>query len=337
MKKTQPVTIELNNTERRALSDALSWLHYSSSAPHAPFVHAARAAVAYAVSARTRQVLEDARNGARPRGVVIIENAPYDPSVKHGPRDPEGAEGQKSNSLSEGLVVGFSAQLGDPYAVYQEGRGLVSNVSPSRAHLERLTGLGSRLALGLHIEHAAARTLPGDRAPDGLGLTGVSKEPIASPATVVSDGRLALAAIGEKTATLLRQRRFEAKFPERWRGQAEAARPVRTALVTGEPESPSFVGAFYGDMLEPRGAVARRAREDFLAALEEVAVEVVIEPGVVVLLDNHFVFHGRAPFEPQFDEEGRPYRWLQRVFYTSSMRRFGRWARVSDRIVRACA
>jgi len=337
MKKTEPVTIELTNAERRALSDALSPLHYSSTAPHAPFVHAVRGAVAAAISTRTRQVLEDERNGARPNGVVIIENAPFDPLVEHGPLDPEGAEGQKANSLSEGLVVGFSAQLGDPYAVYQEGRGLVSNVSPSREHLERLTGLGSRLALGLHIEHAAARTLPGDRAPDGLGLTGVSKEPVASPATVVSDGRLALAAIGEKTAALLRQRRFNARFPERWRGQPEAAQPVRTALVTGEPESPSFVGAFYGDMLEPRGAVARRAHENFLAALEEVATEVLIEPGVVVLLDNHFVFHGRAPFEPQFDDEGRPYRWLQRVFFTSSMRRFGRWARVSDRIVRACA
>jgi len=337
MKKTQPVIIQLTNTERRALSDALSWLHYSSTAPHAPFVHAARSAVASAVSARTRHVLEEERNGVRPRGVIVIENTPFDQSVERGPLDPEGAESQKPNSLSEGLIVGFTAQLGDPYAVYQEGRGLVSNVSPSRAHLERLTGLGSRLALGLHIEHAAARTLPGDRAPDGLGLTGVSKEPVAAPATVVSDGRLALAAVGARTAALLRQRRFEAMFPERWRGQAEAALPVRTALVTGEPESPSFVGAFYGDMLEPRGAVARRAREAFLSALEEAAVEVVIEPGVVVLLDNHFIFHGRAPFEPQFDDEGRPYRWLQRVLFTSSLRRFGRWARVSDRIVRACA
>ena len=71
-------------------------------------------------------------------------------------------------------------------------------------------------------------------------------------------------------------------------------------------------------------------------ALEEVSIEVIIEPGILVLLDNHFIFHGRNAFEPQFDDDGRPYRWLQRVFWTSSMRRFGWWERTSDHVVCPC-
>jgi hypothetical protein len=168
MRKTQTETVHLTNKERRALADALARLRYSKIGPFLPFIHAARVAVTSTMPERLRQILEDARNGKRPNGIVVVENVPFEANITHGPINPEDTVNQKSTSISEGLLVGFSAQMGEPYAVYQEGRSLINNLSPHRAHEDRQTGLGSGLELGLHIEHAAARILPRDRAPDGL-------------------------------------------------------------------------------------------------------------------------------------------------------------------------
>jgi hypothetical protein len=311
-------------------------MRFSRSGPAVPFVHSARYAIASRIPQGLRQVLEETRNETRSNGIVVIENVPFEPHITHGPVEPEDKVDQKSSSISEALLVGFAAQIGEPYAVYQEGRSLINNLSPHRAHENRQTGLGYKVKLGLHIEHAAARTLAGDRAPDGLALTAISKEPNSSPATIVSDGRLALARVGKKAEKVLRQEWYRQKYPERWRRPGEKRHSLRTAIVRGDANALSFVAAFYGGMIEtPNNKAAQHAVADFNSSLEEASVKVVIEPGVLVLIDNHVIFHGREAFKATFDDEGYPHRWMQRVFWTSSMRRFGNWERVSDRIVRA--
>lgn len=332
--KTRPVTIALTPNERSRLETFASEIPYPAEGDFDRFVMAAREAAIQSLDIVTLLALDAVKNAASPPAPLVIDNLPFDRGVTRGPVDPTAAKAAKPDAMSEAILVGIAALIGEPYAIRQEGHGLVSNLSPRRADTALTTGLGSRVELGLHIENAAARLLPGDRAPDGLALIGVSPEPGEAPGTIVADGRLALQLAGEGCQRILRDpdARFVVKLPERWRAAGVDGR-VQTPILFGEPGAPSFVAAFYGDMIEALDPEAAVALESFRRCLEAVEIDVVVRPGRLVLIDNRFVFHGRRAFEASFDEDGRPFRWLQRVFWTSTLRRFGDWPRHRGRVI----
>lgn len=49
------------------------------------------------------------------------------------------------------------------------------------------------------------------------------------------------------------------------------------------------------------------ARKVFIRALEAVAVDVLVVPGRLVLIDNRCMLHGRRGYEASFTAEGAPY------------------------------
>lgn len=312
-------------------------MRYPVRGPFSPFVTAARRAVADCITPATASVLDAFKNERGAPGALVIDSCPFDALIVKGLLDTELDFPPRGGAPSEALLVGIAAQIGEPYSVEQEGRALINNVCPSREHLTRLTGLGSRQRLGLHIENAAARVMPGDRAPEGLALIGVSREPGTAPGTAIADGRVALTSMPDAAIRELQKPQFLVRVPKRWHAAEADGQALTTPVVLGSKEDPRFVAAFYGDMVEATTPAGAQALQAFTDALEAVSVEVVVEPGVLVLLDNRIIFHGRGAFEATFDDDGRPYRWLQRVFWTTSLRRLGNWPRVGDRVFSAHA
>lgn len=332
--KTNVREFYLSDAERDRLYEALACVKYNGAGPFNPFVRATSRAFSAAVLDETADTLHEFKNSPRASGVLVIYNAPFDPTVRRGLLEGEASSGVKPNSLSEAFLVGVVSQVGEPYSIQQEGAALVNDLCPSREDPEQFTGLGSRVPLGMHIENAAARILSGDRSPDGLALTGVSREPGEGPATPVADGRLALSICSPAVEREFRQANFAVRFPNRWSADGAGVNSLPTRVLEGPKESPSFVAAFYDKILVPTTTQAERAMAEFSEALESVAVPLRIEPGLTALVNNHFVFHGRGSFEASFDGEGRPFRWVQRVFWASSLRRMGEWEWVRDRVVR---
>lgn len=329
--KTEILEHALTDHEHDTLLAAVAHLRYDPLEPAAPFVRSALRAVASSLSDTTMSILEDFKNGATRYGVIVLTAFPFDHTVTSGLLEEElDGPNPKPNSLSEALLVGAAAQIGEPYAVAAESRGLVANLCPSQRHVTQHTGLGSRLPLGLHVEHAAARVLPGDCAPDFLALTGVSRERTNPPATILADARLALAQCSPSTLERLRSARVSVRFPVRWK-----LHDSRSAHVLhGPANDPSIVAAFYGGLVVAQDAAGAEALEEFSAALAQVAVGVKIEPGTLVLIDNRVVLHGRSEFTAEFTADGRPRRWLQRVFVATSLRRFfaSAWVNTNDRV-----
>jgi alpha-ketoglutarate-dependent taurine dioxygenase len=56
-----------------------------------------------------------------------------------------------------------------------------------------------------------------------------------------------------------------------------------------------------------------RAVEEFCAAIDESLIDVVLEPGDVLIINNRRVVHGRRPFKARYDGTDR---WLKRVNVT---------------------
>lgn len=331
--KTEIIEYNFTDEERNRLYETLAQVEYNEAGPFNSFVRLADYSFTSAASSGTANVLHAFKNGWPESSVLTIYNGPSDTSIVRGLKEGELSHQGKSNSLSESFLVGCVTQVGEPYSIAYEGEALVNNLCPSYEDQSQLTGLGSRAPLDFHIENAAARLLPGDRSPDGLALTGVCKEPGDGPATMVADGYLALSLCDPAVEEELWKSNFSIRFPNRWLGDGMTGTSLRTSALRGPKESPSFVAAFYDKMFNPLTQEAERALAEFEDALKFVARSVTIEPGVTVVLNNHRVFHGRGSFKAMFDEDLRPYRWVQRVFYTSALRRMGEWEWVRDRVV----
>ncbi len=57
--------------------------------------------------------------------------------VRSGPVNPEAPVRAKATDISEGVLTGFVAQCGVPYAVTQEGESLINNVAAKRGKTRR--------------------------------------------------------------------------------------------------------------------------------------------------------------------------------------------------------
>ncbi|WAC49771.1 TauD/TfdA family dioxygenase [Asticcacaulis sp. SL142] len=331
IRKTDIDTIRISEQESLQILVNASGLTYPATGSYEPFLDGARGAMGTAYGPKTLADIR-AMSGCG-SGVLVIEGLPFDASVTRGLADPEVALANKPSDLSEVILAGTVKLIGEPYAILQEGRGLISHLSPKRSHLMTNTGLGAILELAEHIENSAARLLPGDRSPDGLALISVAKERDTSPGTIIADGRLALASRPEKSQAILRDpERFSIRFPERWRkdGFPEL---LPTAIVYGYGDDMTFVASLYGDMTVGNDAEAQAELDAFAQALHAVSVDLYLEPGRLALISNRAVFHGRRGFTPAFDADGLPYRFLQRLFWTSSVDRFGDWPRIRGRLI----
>ena len=68
-------------------------------------------------------------------------------------------------------------------------------------------------------------------------------------------------------------------------------------------------------------SVCDRTLKNFYSALQEIKVGVEINVGDLVFIDNRFALHSRGIFKPEYDNNDKPLRWIQRVFVSSSLLR----------------
>lgn len=57
-----------------------------------------------------------------------------------------------------------------------------------------------------------------------------------------------------------------------------------------------------------------------------------VSPGKLVLINNHFTLHSRDRFDPQYDENDRALRWVQRVFVARSLWNFRAFTPLQARV-----
>ena len=66
--------------------------------------------------------------------------------------------------------------------------------------------------------------------------------------------------------------------------------------------------------------------------MREVSFGVQVQPGKLVLINNHFTLHSRDRFDPQYDENDRAFRWVQRVFVARSLWNFRAFTPLQARV-----
>lgn len=272
-----------------------------------------------------------------PIGAIKIENLPTDDEI---PAPPVGGGRlkwiEKSSYISENVLVLIGSIFGQPYSMFCEGRGLVNNLIPMKMTSNDLTGLGATSDLKLHIENSALRFLTGKNcSPTAMFLLGVKQDDY-PPYTQLSDARAALTLLSPAEIHSLMQPVYRVRLPYRWRnfrdGYSQVVSPP-IPLIHEASDGLYINAAFYGDMIAEYGTAAcERAAQAFEAALNEVALNEIVSPGEILCMDNRIVLHARTPFNATFDEHGRAYRWVQRLFVTDDLNHFADWETQDNRI-----
>lgn len=270
----------------------------------------------------------------------VFENLPVD-QVYGSPLNDANSRDYKDGCLSENVIVAFGSVIAEPYSIYFEGKNIVNNLVPHPVAKNDFTGIGSAVDLDFHTENAAqAYDECGDISPVGLLLSGVRGDPNnigMGPKTLLSDARKALNLISDKDINILYSKSFFIKDPYRWRGKYFGDRSDNKdvflrPVLKGPIDHPHVTVAFYPDMVQPVGPEAEQAYSNFHDAIKRVSIGIDIEPGRLVYVNNRFTLHSREKFNATQDENGSPYRWVQRVFVTNNLWNFRSFTRYGDRV-----
>ena len=104
-------------------------------------------------------------------------------------------------------------------------------------------------------------------------------------------------------------------------------RPEKIAILFADRQAPYLrIDPYFMD--PPAGDnMAQEALDHLIRALDDTLIDVVLQPGDFLFLDNYRAVHGRRPFCANYDGEDR---WLKRINVTTDLRK-SRGAQLSGR------
>jgi len=209
------------------------------------------------------------------------------------------------------------ATLGDQYGFQPERDGqIVQDVLPVAGEERIQSSISSDVRLKDHTEMAFTEYRADFVV---LGCLRPDHNRIAN--TTLASGRRAVARLGTRTAEVLRQKRFKTAVDESFLRASNYCEPIwigPIAVLAGEPERPWLRADFAETQAMDDDQAAAAALPTLREAAASVAVEVQLETGDVLVVDNHHAFHGRTPFRARGD--GRD-RWLLRTYLTRDLAR----------------
>ena len=315
--------IIIDDCEREAISRGFRGVIYDPAGADG-YISKLRRVAHECLPARLLDLLSRQRSSVNPSALIAIQGLPTDMAIIGSPAPGESSEKYKRGHLSENILAAISSLIGEPYSILSEGEEFVANLTPEKTGKSAFDINGSEMELEYHIENSALRFLAHeDCSPIGVALIGVRHE-ASAPLTRFSDVRLAMNYLSSADIDALYEKNFVIKLPHRWRGKffGDAESTTACALMSGPREIPRVSGAYYKDITQAINKKGEYALMNLHQALKQVERAVDIRPGTYTYVDNRFAFHARDKFVSSYDENERPYRWLQRVYVASNLWNF---------------
>jgi Fe(II)/alpha-ketoglutarate-dependent arginine beta-hydroxylase len=260
---------------------------------------------------RIRNELTSYMDGPTADVVLIHDHLVDDASLGTTPPAPKSPTESVDASLEhEMIAMLYGTILGEVFGWATQQRGhLVNDLVPVKSLADSQVGASSRVELAWHTEDAFH---PGRadflclvclRNPSGASTT------VASVGDVLQLGPLPpvlfdpCVIIPADDAQLAGAQEIDA---DPWIGSTLEPVPILTTTTTGIEMriDPAYMSVSVED------PSVHDAVTHFCDSIERQLQDVILEPGDVLVLNNHRVVHGRRPFKPAYD--GRD-RWMKRV------------------------
>ncbi|GHO86474.1 TauD/TfdA family dioxygenase [Dictyobacter formicarum] len=253
--------------------------------------------------------LIDFRRNSNNYGTLLIRNLPVDHAL---PPTPNGNQKAFSKtSVSEYALLMLMMYLGEPigYADEKEGA-IIQNTFPVAGQEERLENTGS-VYLDFHTESCFHPNKP-----DYVGLFCLRSDHDQIARTASASIYRAIHKVPSKLISILRQPLYRARVSTAYVKPGEPAlySPFMP-ILSGDTVEPDLCVNFFG--MEAKNPIAQLAFDSLKAALLQVAVDCVLLPGDLLIVDNRVAAHGRTGFHPRYDGNDR---WLQRLFVVEDFR-----------------
>jgi L-asparagine oxygenase len=249
-----------------------------------------------------RTGLADFTRNPGPTGGLLLRGVPIGP-LPATPPTPRAATGAEMHTPFTLLTV--ARALGEPVGYLPEQAGdIVQNIVPVQQSATRQVSTSSKVQLMFHTEAAFH-----PHRPRYLLLLCLRGDPSAS--TTLASIREVAPLIEPTLLDVLFQPRFRTAPDESYLKRPDAPRQLGAPMpvLSGNRHKPSMV--FDAELMVGIDAEARQALNALSESVAAHHTGVVLEPGDLLVIDNHVAVHGRSPFTPRFDGTDR---WLQRSF-----------------------
>lgn len=274
---------------------------------------------------RVRIFLNDFKYLEPPTGACVISGFPID-ERKIGPTpDHWKSRSKVSPTLAEEvLFLLFGSLLGDAIGwSTQQGGYIMHDVLPIKAHEDAQISTGSQQTISWHNEDAF-HAYRGDY----VGLMCL-RNPDRVPTTLASIGMIRMnpevvKTLSEPHFVIHPDESHLKKFNSNGHGQISYEHieqlnhnPPKQQILFGDPQSPYLrLDPYFMDT--PSDAQASSALETLIRLIDESLIELVLEPGDCLFVDNYRAVHGRKPFKARYDGTDR---WLKRLNITRDLRK----------------
>jgi L-asparagine oxygenase len=304
---TEIAVVELTEAEKQSLRKGLDSAQESPYESFETFLSRVRACRG-ALPRRVREALSGL-TGKRGPGALLVRNLPIPDDLPATPdRSFHTIPGAAAVGTEKVLAVAAEA-LGEPFSYREWDAGhLVHNKYPIRAHRDVQFG-SNAVEFLLHTE-----TPFRDVSPDYLALLCLRPDPAGQAKTRVAD----IAGVVDRLDAPLLDRlarpcyAFETDNPvtvlDDGRGLTEP-QPILTHR--DGTRVVEYVGDLVATDAEAAGALAELSRRVLATA-----VDIPLERGDLLVLDNLRVVHGRNAIDPRYDGTDR---WLQRMLITTRL------------------
>ncbi|HXP83354.1 MAG TPA: TauD/TfdA family dioxygenase [Bryobacteraceae bacterium] len=245
-----------------------------------------------------------------PRGAeyLIIENLPVDTQLPPVPLD--GMRPAQKQAVSEAVIAGLIGRRAEIFSYANEKSGSpIHEVAPVRG-LELTQSNAGRTPMEYHTDGAF---LPPRFRPHGLLLFGLLN---VDTATLVLTAEQLMDAAPPDLLAVLEKPWYRHAHPASFsRDAASRPSPVLWRPILWRDENTTACVAAASSAIEPRNTTAHDALHEFRKLCSDLTpARIVIEPGTALLFRNDRVLHGRQAVSGS--------RWLQRAYFTSSLRPF---------------
>jgi L-asparagine oxygenase len=258
-----------------------------------------------------RAALNFRRNGDAAGG-MLIRNLPVDPV----PPTPDHADYGMGINLPAAHVFSLAAALvGDQFGFRPELAGqIIQDIMPVAGFEDTQQSISSGTLLELHCE-----TVFTDSRADVIGLLCLRPDPEAVAGTVLASTAMVLPRLSASTIKILHEPRFSTTVDGSFLRGAGIDHPILIGpirVLDGDPLRPRI----RCDFAETKGLdpAAQAALDELYAVASDSIIEIRLEAGDLLLVDNHDSFHGRTSFRRHGDGTDR---WLLRTFITRDISR----------------
>jgi Fe(II)/alpha-ketoglutarate-dependent arginine beta-hydroxylase len=213
-------------------------------------------------------------------------------------------------SREEVLHILYCSLLGEVFSwSTQMGGRIINDIIPLKEYEDKLISLGSKYKLDIHTEDAFHPFMP-----DYFGLM------------CLRNPDRAVTLISSIDAVNLDPHIKEVLFRPRFIIKPNLAQKISltessyqpTSVLFGHEDSP-YMRINAVSMHPVDGdEEARNALETLIQALRDSTVDVVLEPGDCLYINNYKTVHGRKPYRARYDGADR---WLKRVYVTCDLRK----------------